>query len=335
MGISEALRNYVNRVVSLVDPFINEVVQGEPKGLYDASIYLIKAGGKRLRPTFVCLATELFGGDIGRAIPAAAAIEILHNFTLIHDDVMDRDEFRRGVPTVHKVWGEPMAILAGDLLFAKSYEALLKLKDRGVPPNIVTKCVNELTWGAITVAEGQALDMSFESKWDVTLDEYLTMIYKKTAALFMVSVSLGSLVAGASERDVALMKEYAKNVGIAFQIRDDILGLVGDEETLGKPVLSDLREGKKTVLVIYALSKLGDDGVKFLKSILGRRDASLSELRRAADLITGTGAIEYSERLADEYRRRGLEALSKVDMKNKDAYKLLTELTNYLITRVK
>lgn len=319
----------------MVNPFIENAIKGKPEDLYEASFHLIKAGGKRLRPTFVFLSHELFGGNVEKVIPAAAAVEILHNFTLIHDDIMDKDELRRGVPTVHRVWGEPLAILAGDLLFAKSYEALLKLSDYGINADIINQCVKELTWGAITVAEGQSMDMDFEKRWNVTIEEYLEMIYKKTSALFIVSVALGTLTAGVSGRDLKLMKEYARNVGISFQIRDDELGLIGDEKVLGKPILSDLREGKKTILVIYALNNLVNDEVRFLKSILGKRNAKLTELKQAAELIKKSGALEFSNKLAEKYKLKGLQALSNVNVKNEEAYKLLLELTDFLTKRIK
>lgn len=326
------LMSYARYVASEVDKVISEVVRGEPQKLYEASCHLIRAGGKRLRPLALVLSGRMYGLDEYIGIRAGASVEILHNFTLVHDDIMDRDAFRRGVPTVHTVYGEDMAILAGDLLFAKAFEALGRLSGL-VPADRLVKAFKELAWAAVTVAEGQALDMGFEHRWDVVLDEYLVMVYKKTAALFKSSLVIGGLLAGAPEDEITNLEKFAEGVGIAFQIRDDVLGLVADESVLGKPVYSDLKEGKKTILVIYALSKLGLDGKKKLMSTLGRRDASVEELKNLAELIKSTGAVEFAEDLADKYLKQGLEALSRVKPVDQEARELLRDLAIFVTAR--
>lgn len=326
------LMSYARHVASEVDKVISEVVRGEPQKLYEASCHLIRAGGKRLRPLALVLSGRMYGLDEQIGIRAGASVEILHNFTLIHDDIMDKDAFRRGTPTVHTVYGEDMAILAGDLLFAKAFEALGRLSGL-VPADRLVRAFKELTWAAVTVAEGQALDMGFEHRWDVTLDEYLVMVYKKTAALFKSSLVIGALLAGASENEITNLEKFAEGVGIAFQIRDDVLGLVADEHVLGKPVYSDLREGKKTILIIYALGKLDSDGKKQLMNTLGRRDASVEELKSLAELIKSTGAVEFAEGLADEYLKRGLEALNRVNSLDQEAKKLLRDLAIFVTAR--
>lgn len=326
------LMSYARYVASEVDKVIDEIVKGEPRKLYEASYHLIRAGGKRLRPLALVLSGRMYGLDERIGIRAGASVEILHNFTLIHDDIMDKDAFRRGVPTVHTVYGEEMAILAGDLLFAKAFEALGRLSEL-VPADRLVKAFKELTWAASTVAEGQALDMEFEHRWDVSLNEYLVMVYKKTAALFKSSLVIGALLAGAPENEILNLEEFAEYVGIAFQIRDDILGLIAEESVLGKPVYSDLREGKKTVLVIHALSKLGPEEKKKLTNTLGRRDASVEELSSLAELIKSTGAVEFADNLADEYLKRGLEALNKVRPVDQEAKDLLQDLAIFVTAR--
>ncbi len=331
-GDFSKLMNYARYVASEVDKVINEVVEGEPQKLYEASNHLIKAGGKRLRPLALVLSGRMYGLDERVGIRAGASVEILHNFTLIHDDIMDKDAFRRGVPTVHTVYGEDMAILAGDLLFAKAFEALGRLSGL-VPADRLVKAFRELAWAAVTVAEGQALDMDFERRWDVTLDEYLLMIYKKTAALFKSSLVMGALLAGAPENEITNLERFAEGVGIAFQIRDDVLGLVADESVLGKPVYSDLKEGKKTVLVIYALSRLSTNEKKKLISTLGRRDASAEELKDLAELIKSTGAVEFADDLADKHLKQGLEALNRVRPVDHEAKDLLRDLALFVTAR--
>ena len=329
----EELIGYARKIAREVDSYIYTIIRGKPKILYDASIHLIKAGGKRLRPLLTALSCRVVGGDEKLAIPAGAAIEILHNFTLVHDDIIDKDEMRRGMPTVHKLWGVEMAILAGDLLFAKAYQALLGLRELGVSSERLIKAIELLIWGSITVAEGQALDMEFEKRNDIGERDYLEMIEKKTAALFITSAGIGSIVGGGDEGSIRALMEYAKYMGIAFQIRDDILGLVGDEKALGKPVLSDIREGKKTILVIYALSRLNEKERSKLLSILGNRQADLNSLREAAELIKSTGAIDYADKLAEEYIHRSVEALNKVDVKDQEALKLLKLLNSFVTKR--
>ncbi len=326
------LLNYAKHVASEVDKAINEIIKGGPQELYEASYHLIKAGGKRLRPLALVLSGRMFGLEERVGILAGASVEILHNFTLVHDDIMDKDAFRRGVPTVHTIYGEDMAILAGDLLFAKAFEALGRLSGL-VSADRLVNAFKELTWAAVTVAEGQALDMEFERRWDVTLDEYLSMVYKKTAALFKSSLVIGALLAGAPQNEIANLEKFAEGVGIAFQIRDDVLGLVADESILGKPVYSDLREGKKTILVIHALSRLDPEGRRKLMNTLGRRDSSVEELSSLAELIKSTGAVEFANSLADKYLEEGLEALSRVKPVDQEAKDLLRDLAMFVTAR--
>ncbi len=331
--MSEALLAYANSLAGKIDAIINDVVRGDERSLYDASMHLIRAGGKRLRPLLVVLSARIFGLGEELALYPAASVEILHNFTLIHDDIMDRDEFRRGVPTVHKVYGEAMAILAGDLLFAKSYEALLKLADYGIPSDRLIKALKELTWAAITVAEGQALDMEFERRTDVTIDEYLRMVFKKTAALFKASAYIGAVIAGADEGSLERISNFAKYIGIAFQIRDDELGLVGDEKVLGKPIYSDLREGKKTLPVIYALNNTSEQSKKFILNVLGNRNACVDDLRRAAELIIESGALEYSNKVAEEFLSKGLALIEDIKTNDIKAKEMIKDFALFLTRR--
>ncbi len=329
--LGEKTRRYMARVAGLVDGYIYARVHGEPPVLYDAALHLIRAGGKRLRPVVVLAAAEALGAEAERALPFAAAVELVHNFTLVHDDIMDRDEMRRGVPTVHKLWGEPMAIIAGDLLFSKAFEVLLDAVDKGVPPARVVEAARRLASASSTVAEGQAMDMMFEEEEDVDVDDYLKMIYKKTGALFEAAAVLGGLAATDDDKILSSLAVYGKSLGVAFQIRDDILGLVGEEKELGKPVLSDIREGKKTLLVIYALSHLDEEAKEKLRSIIGKRDASKEELEEAAELIKRSGALEYAEKLAEEYSSQAVNALSVLP--RNEYREILEELARFAVRR--
>ncbi|ABM80400.1 polyprenyl synthetase family protein [Hyperthermus butylicus] len=330
--LPESVVAYLKRVASLVDGYIYAKVKGEPKEVYDAGLHLIRAGGKRLRPAIVVAIAEALGEPAERALPFAAAVELVHNFTLIHDDIMDRDEFRRGVPTVHKVWGEPLAITAGDLLFAKAFETLTDALDKGIPPDRVARATRVLSRASAVIAEGQAMDLMFEEEDEVSIDEYLIMIYKKTGALFEASAVLGGLVATGDDATLEKLAEFGKNLGIAFQIRDDILGIVGKEEELGKPVYSDIREGKKTLPIIYALRNLEDEDREKLVMVLGNREASREELEQAAKLVVASGAIDYAESKAREYIDRALEALRGAVPEN-NYRRILEELAKFVATR--
>ncbi len=329
MGLSDYLKHAARRV----DKYIYSFVTGTPKELYEASLHLIRAGGKRVRPALALLSSRLVGGSEEDALPAAAALELIHVFTLIHDDIMDRDDYRRGVPTVHRVWGEPMAITAGDLLFAKAFESASRLLERGIEPGRVVEAMRVLAKAASTVAEGQALDMMFEERWDVTVDEYMDMIYRKTGALIEASAWVGGLSGGASPEEVEALGEYGWRVGVAFQIRDDILGIYGSGEKLGKPVYSDLREGKKTLLIIYAMQHLDDEGREFLKRVVGNPNASQEEYRRAAELIREAGALDHAMERAKKLVDEAKKSLSRVDARDEEAKEILVELADFIVRR--
>lgn len=331
--LSDELRKYITRVAGLVDGYIYARVHGDPGELYEAALHLVRAGGKRLRPVVVVAVAEALGEPAEKALPFAAAVELVHNFTLIHDDIMDRDEMRRGVPTVHKLWGEAMAITAGDLLFSKAFEVLTDAADKGVAPGRVVKAARRLAAAASTVAEGQALDMMYEEEEDIGVEDYLKMIYKKTGALFEASAVLGGLTATEDETVLTHLAAYGKNLGIAFQIRDDALSIIGEEQELGKPVYNDIREGKKTLPIIYALSRLDEDARERLRSVLGKKDATQDELREAAELVKKSGAIDYAVKLAEEYARRAKAALAVLP--ENEYRRLLEELAEFAAKRTK
>jgi geranylgeranyl diphosphate synthase type I len=322
--------DYVGEILDSVNRLIREYINCAVQKLCEASYHLFTGGGKRLRPLILVATSDMLGGNRERALKAGVAVEILHNFTLIHDDIMDNDTMRRGLPTVHVKYGVPMAILAGDLLHAIAFKAL---NDAFKGSDELYDAMDLFTKGIITISEGQAMDMSFEERWDVTEPEYLEMIYKKTAALFSVSAGLGALVAG-ERNSVSHMIDYGKNLGLAFQIVDDILGLVGDEKEIGKPVYSDIREGKKTILVIKTLSEASSAEREKVMKALGNRSATKEELKEAADIIKAH-SLEYAYKLAEKYKEEAIKALEKVPSKNESARKTLTDLTELTVKRRK
>jgi len=322
------LLNEAKKKAKKVDEYILQNLEGDIKELYEACKHLVKAGGKRLRPFLVLTSYELFRNDVERVLPIAAAIEIFHTFTLIHDDIMDQDELRRGVPTVHKVWGVPMAILAGDLLHAKSYELVAKSE---LDTSIIKQLLAEFTEAAVIICEGQALDMAFEERMDVTLDEYLDMIKRKTAWLFKLSCRFGALSAEAEASYVDALTKYGENIGIAFQMVDDWLGLFGSEEKTGKPVGSDVRESKKTYPILYAIQHANESDKARLLEILAKRDKKEEEVQEAIEIIKRTGADRATKDMAQKYADAAIKALDAIpDSKAKE---YLVSLARFTIER--
>jgi geranylgeranyl diphosphate synthase type II len=226
-------------------------LQGYPSELYEPAGYILGLGGKRLRPVLLLMAAELFGAEVEKALPAAAAIEVFHNFTLVHDDIMDKAPLRRGQPTVHHKWSETVGILSGDLMMIHSIDLLCL-----TPANDIRQLLSVFTRAAIEVCEGQQLDMNFESRNDVTVDEYMGMITLKTAALLGAALQLGAIIAGADDADATALAGFGRHIGIAFQVQDDILDAFGDD-AVGKKIGGDIISNKKTLLYLDGLRMAG------------------------------------------------------------------------------
>ena len=222
----------------------------EPKGLYEPIGYTLAAGGKRVRPQLAILATKLFGGKEEDVLPAALALEVFHNFTLLHDDVMDKAEVRRGRPTVHVKWNENTAILSGDQMMIEAYKLLSQ-----VPEKKLAKTLRLFNQMATEICEGQQYDVDFESRDDVTIPEYMEMIRLKTSVLLATALRIGAYIAYANDEQQKKIYEYGIHVGLAFQIQDDMLDCYGDEATFGKAIGGDIAENKKTYLWLTAAAK--------------------------------------------------------------------------------
>jgi geranylgeranyl diphosphate synthase type I len=256
--------------------------------------------GKRLRPLICLLAVEACGGEAERAVPAAVALELLHNFTLIHDDVEDGDPVRHHRPTVWKLWGEAQAINAGDGMHVLAYLTLLELAGRGVPPATVVALARRLAETSLAVTEGQHLDLAFERRADVSPAEYLDMIARKSAALLGCAAATGAEIAAAPPEWVEALLAYGHYLGMGFQIRDDILGIWGEEETTGKPA-GDLRRRKKTLPSLYALSRADDGDKEALRSLFASSEPGDDDVRRALEVLERTGARQHCERRVSHY----------------------------------
>lgn len=246
---------YQKEITSYLDQL---TLSKSPKNLYDPIDYIMSLGGKRLRPYLLLLSAKSFGADIKEVLPQAAAIELFHNFTLIHDDIMDHAPLRRGQETVHHKWNENIGILSGDAMFVKAYEQLVKLKDVRYLP----KVVEIFNTTALKVCEGQQYDMDFETLEDVSIQDYLLMIRLKTAELLGGAMQLGALVGGADEKHQQLFYDFAIYIGIAFQLMDDLLDVYADQAKFGKQVGGDIIENKKTYLYLKLAEVISEEDVK-------------------------------------------------------------------------
>jgi len=296
--------------------------------------------GKRLRPILCLLTCQATGGDPDQALPAAAAIELVHNFSLVHDDIEDNSPLRRQRPTVWKVWGVSQAINAGDGLFVLAHLAMQRLADRGVPPRRVLTAFEILDEACLALTEGQYLDLSFEARLDVDVEQYLSMIRGKTAALFSAAAQLGALVAGSGPKSTARYRRFGENLGLAFQIVDDILGIWGDPQMTGKPAASDIRQRKKTLPVVRALGeeqKAGSTGLPVLNSvevreIYQREIIDEEAVEVALRILEDLGARHYAEEMANNYYQQALAELDAVGVEN-EAQDDLRELAAFLVER--
>lgn len=296
---------------------------GDPRGgLEEASAHLLLAGGKRLRPALLLLSAEsVKKGSSFNLVPAALAVELIHTFTLVHDDIMDRDTMRRGVPTVHTKWDEPTAILAGDVLYAKAFEYLASVP---APDNLRVKALGIMAKTCEEICEGQYLDMSFERRESVVEAEYLDMIRKKTGVLFAASAAIGGMLAGGKPMQVDALYEFGLSCGMAFQIQDDLLDILSNTEEIGKDRASDMKRGKKTMIAILAAEK----GIDLTAHGEAEKEKGLemlvSELRER-------GVIREVEEMAEHLMKRGIEVLKVLPPSPER--ELLEELGRYFVHR--
>lgn len=293
-----------------VNKYLRSNLNGKPDVLYKASAHLIVNGGKRLRPYLVMKSCQMLGGSTKDALSAAAAIEMVHNFTLVHDDIMDNDEMRHGVPTVHTRFGMPLAILAGDVLFSKAFEMVSV--DKVHNPKISSGLVSRLAKACVDVCEGQVLDIKMaEGKKIPTKSEYIAMIEKKTSALFEVSCAMGAICANSTQADVANLASFGRNLGVSFQITDDFIGVLGDPKVTKKPVGNDLREGKKSLPILLAIQKADPKSKRIILKVFGNPRATKSEIASAIQAMRTLQIERDVRKAALDYAQKAKRALAK------------------------
>jgi geranylgeranyl diphosphate synthase type II len=280
----------------------------EPQSLYEPIRYAMEGNGKRIRPILLLLACDALKGSIDEALPAAAAVELMHNFTLVHDDMMDRDVTRRGRPTVHHQWDNDVALLAGDGLLTMAYRSLLRTRS----PNL-QRMAQVFTDGILELCEGQALDREFEQRDDVTMAQYLGMIMKKTARLLAVCTEIGALLAGAAAGQIRLLRQFGEHLGLAFQIQDDLLDITSSQEILGKDFGSDVKRRKRTFLYTHVMVEGKSQHRQALKNLFQKPSTTKSDILAAQQIFLDAGAIAAAETAVRKHLQKAGHCLTELE----------------------
>ena len=323
--------NYLSSLVDKINEAVAKTNFGEdPAELYEPIRYMMALGGKRLRPLLTLLGYSLWEDTPEEALKPALAIEVFHNFTLMHDDIMDKAPLRRGKVTVHEKWNGNTAILSGDVMLVKAYELLLE-----APPHQLKLIIKEFSKCAAEVCEGQQLDMNFEHRQLVSQEEYLQMIRLKTAVLLGFALELGGILADAPEEACQQLYKFGVNVGLGFQLQDDLLDVYGDKDKFGKQVGGDIISNKKTFLLINALSKAKGDVANQLEYWLSKEHFKPEEkVAAVTSIYDKLGIRELTEQKMNEYFRLGYSSLEKLDAPP-ERKELLQQFTKQLIIRDK
>ena len=299
--------------------------------LSSAMMHLIEGGGKRLRATLPWLVGKAVGDSHSGLLDVGAAIEIVHNFTLVHDDIMDDDDTRRGLNAVHIEYGLPTAINAGDAMLAIAFERLVGAK--GLEHKDVGPMVNRLAWMVRRVSEGQQLDIEFEDRIAVSEEDYFEMIEGKTAVMFLTCAEVGARMSGADDETIQCMADWGLAVGLCFQLMDDLIDVLSDSETLGKPAGSDLAQGKRTLMVIHALSQSDSPELENLRAVLGKGDAATqAEIDLGLAALNDIGSVAYAKEKAEMYHQQAHACLDRLP--DSPALLALRELTDYQLNRI-
>ena len=296
---------------AMIEGYIGNLpLPAAPKTLYEPILYSLEKGGKRLRPLLTLMSCNAFSNDVQHALPCAAAVEVFHNFTLLHDDIMDNAAVRRGKPAVHRKWGVNSAILSGDAMMICSYR-LLELTPAEVLPRIL-KVFNDTS---LKVCEGQQYDMDFELVERVSMEEYLNMISLKTSVLLAGAAVIGAINGGASEEDCRHIYSYAMNMGMAFQIKDDLLDSYGDQASFGKKIGGDILEGKKTFLTTASMESADDDTRLKLRGLLHNREMIADEkISRVLAIYDKLGVKQRAEEAIEHYTDAAINELEQLSV---------------------
>jgi len=302
-----------------------------PHQLYDPVQYMMSLGGKRIRPVLTLLAAELFAGDAAAALKPALAMEVFHNFSLVHDDLMDNASLRRGKPTVHTQWNMPTAVLSGDVMLVLAYDLLL-----GVPTHLLKEVLELFNQSAKHVCEGQQMDMVFESAEEVSLQQYIEMIGLKTATLLAACLKMGALLGNASYEDQELLYRFGISIGTAFQVQDDLLDSYGDSSKFGKAIGGDIAANKKTYLTLKAF-ELADEGQRTeLQKLFSANDLKVEKkISRVMDIYNALEIKRHTEEARDSFYNEAMECLHSLKGISDEGKKMLAAIAEDLISRQK
>ena len=298
----------------------------EPYSLYEPIEYVLSLGGKRIRPVFAMLACQLFDDNIEKALNPAIAIEVFHNFTLLHDDIMDKAEMRRNRPTVHAKWNENTAILSGDAMLIKAYQLLAQCD-----PAILKPILDVFSQTSIEVCEGQQFDMDFETRNNVSIEEYINMIRLKTAVLLAGSLKIGAICGGAPERESDLLYSFGIDIGIAFQLKDDYLDVYGNPDKFGKNIGGDICCNKKTFLLIKALEKADKNTLSELIDLTSRETFDRKDkIRAVTDIYDRLNIRSHTEQAMQQYYENAVRSLKKLSVPDEKKRELSAFAENLL-----
>lgn len=319
------IEEYQNLIQSVIE---KEIVHREPIELYDPINYTITMGGKRLRPILTLLTCDIFDGDIYQALYPALGLETFHNFTLLHDDIMDKAPIRRGLPTVYKKWDANRAILSGDTMMVMAYDYILES-----PKDLLFDIFTVFNRVGREVCEGQQYDMNFETDNNVTLDEYLKMIHLKTAVLLGGSMHVGAIIARTSEKNAKLIYDFGESVGMAFQLQDDFLDAFGDEDIFGKKNGGDIKANKKTYLYLKALELGSAQQQDELKQLFNIQDENNDDkVKRVLEIFNDLNIAAETQNLMDCYYDKAMKTLKNIDLSN-EKKSVLVKLAESLMNR--
>lgn len=320
----QIVKTNLNLIENKITDFKSDL-KPQPENLYQPLAYILSLGGKRIRPLLLLLSASMFDKNQSvKACNAALAIEIFHNFSLVHDDIMDKAPLRRGMPTVHKKWDENIGILSGDVMMVKAFELLLNYE-----PKVSHQLFSEFTKVAVEVCEGQQLDMDFEQKKEVSVADYIEMIRLKTAVLLASSLKMGGIIADAPKDDLEHLYNFGINAGIGFQLQDDFLDAFGDADKVGKKVGGDIIANKKTFLTLKSFELANDEQKQTLTQLFeNKTKAENKKVEKVLELYKSLGIDNLSEKLIEEYYQKAIDSLDKIstDKENKQPIRYILSL---------
>ena len=327
-SIDSALRDRL----SVPDPFVYSMLR-YAMGWSDTTGSPVTASqGKALRPTLCLLTCEAVCGDFRRAVPPAACLELIHNFSLVHDDIQDRDEYRRHRPTLWKVWGEPKALTAGNVMRIVADATIQVLQTDSVPASDINTVNRILTEASLEMIEGQHLDVAFEGRSDIGMQSYLDMISRKTGALIRTPMHVGATMGTRDSKVIESFRECGRSLGYVFQIRDDVLGIFSEEATTGKPVGADIRRKKNSLPIVHAMAQADRAQKRTLESTYAQETVSDSDVEAVLDIMDGLGTEKFANALAAEHCERALDALADVEIPVNSRADI-EELSTFLLIR--